>query len=59
MKIIVYDHATGAIKRMVTCPASCVTSQVKTGEAQIERPSDFTGDHTTHQVVDGEVVPIQ
>jgi hypothetical protein len=58
-KIIVYDDATGSIKRLVTCPSAYVTSQIKTGEAQIARPSDFSGNHTTHRVVDGEVVPIE
>jgi len=57
-RVLIYDSGTGAIKRAVTCPDALVSSQIKTGEAQIARPSDFTGNDTTHEVVDGEVVEI-
>lgn len=58
-KVIIYDSATGAIKRFVTCPAAHAAAQIKSGESQIAKPTDFTGDDTTHEIVGGEVSAIE
>lgn len=57
-KIAVYDSTTGAIKRFVTCPASAVAAQEKSGEAQLDA-TGFTGDDTTHEIVAGEFATIE
>lgn len=58
-QVLVYDATTGSIKRRVTCPAAFVADQVKSGEAQIAVPEGFTGNDTTHVIVDGEVATIE
>lgn len=51
--LLIHDPVTGAILRRVQCPDAHAASQSGDGEGQITAPPDFTGDDTTHRIVDG------
>jgi hypothetical protein len=56
MRFLIYDAASGAILREIIRTAG--SPDVPTGQAVIPTPDGFTGNDTTHEVVDGEVVEI-
>lgn len=53
--IVIYDIATGNIKRCVSCPDSMMDLQAREGEGIIEHDRV---DDTLFHVIDGQVVPI-
>lgn len=53
--IVIYDIATGDIKRCVSCPDSMMDLQAREGEGIIEHDRV---DDTLFHVIDGQVVPI-
>lgn len=55
MRVAVYG-GTGSILRTVICPAYATEAQAGPGEFVVEVGPDV--DDTTHQIVDGEAVPI-
>lgn len=58
MRWVVYEEATGSIRRLINCPAQHAAQQAKAGEAVIPAPEPFNGNDETHKVVNGEVVEI-
>lgn len=53
-----YNLATGEILAVLRCSDEIAALQVREGVAVLPLPDDFTGDDTTHRIVDGEAVPI-
>ena len=53
MRFAVYSVATGEILRLVNR-----NDQARDGEATVQLPSPFSGNDTTHEVIDGQVVEI-
>ena len=58
-KVVVYDNATGDILRVIRCPDAMAEAQAKTGESVVAPVNDFSGNDTTHKVVDGALVEIE
>lgn len=57
--LAIYDPATGAIQRRVTCSESVVALQVREGEAALALPRGTIFTDLTHRVdiATGEIVP--
>ncbi|HYC66637.1 hypothetical protein [Brevundimonas sp.] len=58
MKFALYDPSTGQMKAILTCSERVADLQAREGLAVLPLPADFTGDDTTHKIIDGAPAPL-